>query len=113
MQISQDAQAVVAGVNKDVWADSVVKEEYNQVLGEVTKALHRGDDENAAQLLNHYQISNASMNDLVQSASVQQSLDQARKLEQEVRDRQVSKSKLLDLSTKSFQGRRSGSSSLY
>ncbi len=72
----QDQKEVVAGINKDVWVEQVLKEDYSRLKENVAAALRGGKKDEALQVIEEYEDRNAAINSSVDSDKVSQNLNQ-------------------------------------
>ena len=70
----KDEKAVAAGINKDVWVEQVLKEDYSRLKEHVAAALRGGKKDEALQVIEEYEDRNAAINSSVDSAKVSQNL---------------------------------------
>lgn len=108
VDVVADEALAAASLNADQWADAVVDDEYNVVLGQVSRDLAQGDKAAAVQKLQHYQQRNERLNAQVKSHKVHDNLAEVERLQQQIDRDQVGKLGLLDLATQAWSGRRKG-----
>ena len=80
-----DENRFFASVDKDVWEQSVLQEAYNHLQEKVALAVKEGRRDQAIQAISDYRRQNSHMNRKLQSAAVNESLEEAEQLEVEVK----------------------------
>ena len=69
-----DPAAALASINKDVWSDQVVKEEFSQLKEAVAKDIRDGDRAGARQRIREYEVKQATLNQTLGSQKVAENL---------------------------------------
>jgi Ca-activated chloride channel family protein len=72
----RDNQEVVAGINKAVWAEQVVTEDFGRLKEQVSAALRDGKKDEALQVIEEYEHRTATLNSSIASDKVSRNLDQ-------------------------------------
>lgn len=111
-----DRSRMLASVDKKVWEDSVVENDYSQLQEEVARAVKQGRREEAVNVIHSYRVRNTEMNDQMASPAVTQNLAELEALEQDVEnaftgaDQALKRNKLSkERQAMSWDGRRAGS----
>ena len=71
----EDQQKVIASIDKDTWAEQVVKDGYNKVKNDVATAIRNGRKEEAMKTIAEYEEKNQILNSSVGSALVAKNLE--------------------------------------
>ncbi|MEE4242329.1 MAG: VWA domain-containing protein, partial [Desulfopila sp.] len=70
-----DQKAVLAGINKKVWSEQVVKHDFNRLKNTVAKAVRSGRKHEALQAIEEYEHRTGELNSSVDSAEVSRNLE--------------------------------------
>lgn len=76
----------MAAIDREVWAEAVAKEELGQVQQQVASAVKAGNREEAYAQLEGYWARNNALNQTLQSAEVERSLQEAQALRAQIQD---------------------------
>lgn len=69
-----DPSAAMASINKDVWTDQVVKDEFSRLKEAVAKDIRDGDKPRAQSRIREYEVKQAAINRVVNSEKVAENL---------------------------------------
>ena len=112
----RDQSGVLASIDKKVWEDSVVENDYSVLQEEVARAVKEGRRDQAVNVIQSYRAKKSEMNAQIQSPTVSQNLAELEALEDEVEEAftgadQAQKQNRLskERQAKSWNGRRAGS----
>lgn len=72
----QDEQEVVASIDKDVWSEKVLKEDFNSLREKVATAVRKGKKEEAFKAIEEYETQTDMINRSVDSAAVSKNLEE-------------------------------------
>jgi len=72
----EDKKAVIASIDKKVWSEQVVKEDFNKLKDAVANAVRSGQKKEALQAIEEYEAKTGALNDSVGSAEVSKNLEQ-------------------------------------
>ena len=71
----EDKQAVVASIDKEVWSEQVVKEDFSKLKDTVANAVRSGQKKEALKAIEEYEAKTEELNDSVGSAEVSRNLE--------------------------------------
>lgn len=71
----ENEEEAVASIDKQMWSEQVVKEDYNKLKNTVATAIRKGRKEEALQSIQEYEHRNRSINKAVGSSAVAENLD--------------------------------------
>ena len=71
----EDKKAVIGSIDKEVWSEQVVKEEFNRLKDTVANAVRSGQKKEALKAIEEYETKTGELNDSVGSADVSRNLE--------------------------------------
>ena len=71
----EDKKAVVASIDKEVWSEQVVKEDFSKLKDTVANAVRSGKKQEALEAIEEYETKTGELNDSVGSAEVSRNLE--------------------------------------
>lgn len=72
----EDKAAVISSIDKKVWSEQVVKEDFSKLKDAVATAVRKGQKEEALQAIEEYEAKTEALNDSVGSTEVSKNLEQ-------------------------------------
>jgi Ca-activated chloride channel family protein len=71
----EDKRAVIASIDKEVWSEQIVKEDFSKLKDTVANAVRSGQKKEALRAIEEYEEKTAELNDSVGSAEVSRNLE--------------------------------------
>lgn len=75
IQCVDNREEVLTSVDKEVWSEKVIKDDYNKMREQVADAIRSGNKEEALYTISEYEQKNRKINETVGSAAISENLD--------------------------------------
>lgn len=72
----EDEKRVISSIDKEVWSEQVVKDDFNKLKNKVADAVRKGEKKEALEAIADYETRTGSLNDKVGSAEVSKNLQE-------------------------------------